>query len=180
MYIIFRRIIPFFTRALLVCLFISFFTTIFDIYYSTKSPSILNFKVTNIKVWLYDFEETEDKSLREFAFVTMDIDADFTSLFTFNTQAIFVSVIVEYETPTHKRNQIILWSTTITKISTSRIKSYQTLNKYSLYDITQSFNGVNGTYILEWNVIPKVGMIKYGRADSDDAKFIYAFPRINT
>lgn len=74
MYIIFRRIIPFFTRAFLVGLFLSFLMTIFDIYYSTKSPSLLCVQVTNIKVWLYDFEEVEDKGLREFAFVTMDID----------------------------------------------------------------------------------------------------------
>jgi len=77
MYIIFRRIIPFFTRALLVCLFISFLTTIFDAYYSMRSPSFHNpcIQVTNIKVWLYDFEETEDKSLKEYAFVTMNINA---------------------------------------------------------------------------------------------------------
>lgn len=74
MHIIFRRIIPFFTRALLVGLFLSFFMTIFDIYQSTKVPSLLYVQVTNIKVWLYDFEEVEDKGLREFAFVTMDID----------------------------------------------------------------------------------------------------------
>jgi hypothetical protein len=75
MYILFRRIIPIFTRTLLVGLFLSFLMTIFDIYYSTKSPSLLCVQVTNIKVLLYDFEEAEYKGLREFAFVTMDIDA---------------------------------------------------------------------------------------------------------
>src|ERR1043165_5612932 len=78
MHIIFRRIVPFFTRAMLFCLFFSFLTTLFDIYYSTKSPLFLDkpcIQVSNIKVWLYDFEGTEDESLREFAFVTMDIDA---------------------------------------------------------------------------------------------------------
>jgi hypothetical protein len=77
MHIVFRRIIPFFTRAMLFCLFLSFLTTIFDIYFSTKSPFLKKpcIQVTNIKSWLYDFEETEDKSLREFAFVTMNIDA---------------------------------------------------------------------------------------------------------
>jgi hypothetical protein len=73
----------------------------------------------------------------------------------------------------------MLWSSTITNSEMARIKSPKTLNKYSLYDITTSFSGVNGTYVLEWNVIPKVGMIKYGRADSDDSRFICAFPRID-
>ncbi|CAG8701389.1 2806_t:CDS:2 [Funneliformis caledonium] len=112
-----------------------------------KSPSFHNpcIQVTNIKVWLYDFEETVDKGLKEYAF---------------------------------NRNQIILWSTTITNSSTARIKSHKTLNRYSFYDITPSFNGVNGSYTLEWNVIPIVGMIKYGRADSNDEKFTCAFPNI--
>ncbi|CAG8480039.1 9000_t:CDS:2 [Funneliformis mosseae] len=145
-----------------------------------KSPSFHNpcIQVTNIKVWLYDFEETVDKGLKEYAFVTMNINADFTPIFTFNTKAIFVSVVVEYETTSYNRNQIILWSTTITNSSTARIKSHKTLNRYSFYDITPSFNGVNGTYTLEWNVIPIVGMIKYGRADSNEEKFTCAFPNI--
>jgi hypothetical protein len=74
----------------------------------------------------------------------------------------------------------MLWSTTITNNSTTRIKSHNTLNKYSLYDITQSFNGVNGTYVIEWNVIPKVGMIKYGRSDLNDSKYVCAFPMISS
>ena len=73
----------------------------------------------------------------------------------------------------------MLWSTTIINSSTARIKSHKTLNRYSLYDITPSFSGVNGTYVLEWNVIPIVGMIKYGRADSNDEKFTCAFPKID-
>lgn len=34
--------------------------------------------------------------------------SDFTSLFTFNTKAIFVSVIVEYETSTHVSDNKII------------------------------------------------------------------------
>ncbi|RIB02940.1 hypothetical protein C2G38_2226428 [Gigaspora rosea] len=78
----------------------------------------------------------------------MNVDADFTPLFTFNTHSIFVSLIVEYETPTHSCNQIALWSFIIRNRTSAVLQIHQEMNTFN--DITPSFR-------CEWNIYDGMG-----------------------
>ncbi|CAG8747536.1 1092_t:CDS:2 [Cetraspora pellucida] len=124
-----------------------------------------------LKIIPEDFNE--NREVYESALVEMNVDADFTPLFAFNTHSIFVYLIVEYETPTHIRNQIVLWSFIIRNRTSAVLQLHQKMNTFN--DITPSFRGVNGTYMMEWDIIPKLGILRHGRAHQVDA--IVTFPK---
>ncbi|CAG8681505.1 990_t:CDS:2, partial [Gigaspora margarita] len=129
----------------------------------TPSPISSRVDLKILKIIQNEFNES--KEIYESALVEMNVDADFTPLFTFNTHSIFVSLIVEYETPTHvwlmSCNQIALWSFIIRNRTSAVLQIHQEMNTFN--DITSSFKGVNGTYMMEWNIIPRLGVLRHGR-----------------
>ncbi|KAF9942373.1 hypothetical protein BGZ65_002495 [Modicella reniformis] len=120
------------------------------------------------KNWV-DFK-TQDN---EFANTLMQIDADLSSLFHWNTKQLFVYAIAEYSTPTHPKNQIFLWDTIIKSKSDAVLRKKGIVNKYSLIDVNKKWTNVHATISLHWNVVPYVGFMTYGRSQASEA---YAFP----
>ncbi|CAG8440402.1 7237_t:CDS:2, partial [Dentiscutata heterogama] len=139
----------------------------------TPSPISPRVDLKILKVIPNEFNE--NREIYESALVEMNVDADFTPLFTFNTHSIFVSLIVEYETPTHTRNQIALWSFIIRNRTSAVLQLHQEINTFN--DITPSFRGVNGTYMMEWDIIPRLGVLRHGRVHQADA--LFTFPKLH-
>ncbi|CAG8441683.1 3126_t:CDS:10 [Ambispora leptoticha] len=126
--------------------------------YLPSSPTA-SINIQDMQVWIYDY----GGSWHEFAFVNMDIDADLTSLFNWNTKQLFVTVVAEYESETHDVNQIVLWDSVIRSKEDANITLKQLQNKYNFHDISPSFSGLNATYSLHWDIMPHVGGLKNGQ-----------------
>ncbi|KAF9904598.1 hypothetical protein BX616_001245 [Lobosporangium transversale] len=109
----------------------------------------------------------------EFANTVMHIDADLSSLFHWNTKQLFVYVVAEYSTPTHLKNEIVLWDTIIKRKSAAVIRKKGIKNKYSLIDVNKKWTNVNANVSLHWNIVPYVGFMTYGRSQASEP---YAFP----
>ncbi|CAG8769537.1 27979_t:CDS:2, partial [Racocetra persica] len=128
-----------------------------------SSPSA-QINIKNIQVISYDYMSQGES---EFAFVKLNLDADLTSLFNWNTKQLFVSVIAEYETKSHNINQVVLWDSIIQSKDEALIKVSDLHNEYNFVDITTSFRQVNASYSLYWDVMPYVGMLMSGRTRSN-------------
>ncbi|KAG0304669.1 hypothetical protein BGZ98_005193 [Dissophora globulifera] len=75
----------------------------------------------------------------QFANTVMRVDADLSSLFHWNTKQLFVYAVAEYSTPTHPKNQIVLWDTIIKRKSAAVIKKKNIKNKYTLIDLNKKW-----------------------------------------
>ncbi|KAG0374688.1 hypothetical protein BGX24_010085 [Mortierella sp. AD032] len=109
----------------------------------------------------------------EFANTVMRIDADLTSLFHWNTKQLFVYAVAEYSTPTHPKNQIVLWDTIIKRKSNAMIRKKGVNNKYSLIDVNKKWTNVQANVSIHWNIVPYVGFMTYGHSKASEG---YAFP----
>ncbi|KAF9202140.1 hypothetical protein BGZ49_007663 [Haplosporangium sp. Z 27] len=109
----------------------------------------------------------------EFANTVMQIDADLSSLFHWNTKHLFVYVVAEYATPASPKNQIVLWDTYIRRKSNAVIHKNNVRNKYSLIDVRKKWTDVNANVSLHWNVIPYVGFMTNGHSQVSDS---FTFP----
>ncbi|CAG8563317.1 9903_t:CDS:2, partial [Paraglomus occultum] len=128
-------------------------------FFSSSDPKT-EVHVKEIAVWTYDY----GGSISEFAFVTMDLEADLTSLFDWNTKQLYVSIVAEYGSD--NMNQIVLWDDIIRSKRDAQVVLHQIKNKYMFNDITPSFREVNATYALHWDAMPYVGLLQSGRSDS--------------
>jgi len=60
-------------------------------------------------------------------------------------------------------NSVTLWDKIINTPEEAKLQVYSASQKYRFTDITGSFDGVNATYALHWNVVPWVGMLQWGK-----------------
>ncbi|KAF9425395.1 hypothetical protein BGZ94_007568 [Podila epigama] len=109
----------------------------------------------------------------EFANTVITIDADLSSLFHWNTKQLFVYAIAEYTTPTHNKNQIVMWDTIVKDKSDALIRKRGLRNKYSLIDVNKKWTNVHANVSLHWNIVPYVGFMTYGSSQASEP---YAFP----
>ncbi|CAO3564779.1 unnamed protein product [Mortierella alpina] len=98
---------------------------------------------------------------------------DLSSLFHWNTKQLVVYAVAEYSTPTHPKNQIVLWDSIIKRKSDAVIRKRGLRNKYSLIDVNKKWSNVHANVSLHWNIVPYVGFMTYGRSQPSEA---YAFP----
>ncbi|KAK3819835.1 MAG: signal peptidase 22kDa subunit [Benniella sp.] len=120
------------------------------------------------KFW-YDYKTRDN----EFADALIRIDADLSSLFHWNTKQLFVYVVAEYTSPTHPKNQIVLWDAIIKKKSDAVLRKKNIPNKYSVIDVNKKWQNIHANVSLHWNVVPYVGFMAFGRSQASEA---YAFP----
>ncbi|RIA85926.1 signal peptidase 22kDa subunit [Glomus cerebriforme] len=131
--------------------------------YLTSNP-IGKVDVRELNIWLYNYDNKET----EFAFIEMNLDADLTSLFNWNTKQLFVAVIAEYETKSHDLNQVVLWDSIIQSKEDAHIKEVKVRNeKYDFVDITPKFGEVEAKYSIYWDLMPYVGFLVSGKTESN-------------
>ncbi|CBZ56038.1 putative signal peptidase complex subunit 3, related [Neospora caninum Liverpool] len=102
----------------------------------------------------------------EQAQVALNIQADLTSCFNWNTKQLFVYVIVRYETPKNSRNEVIIWDHIITDPEDAVLGLEGVINKYPLRDHGRGLRNRTVTVSLEYAYHPVVGVIKSGHVTS--------------
>ncbi|CAM8911421.1 unnamed protein product [Rhodiola kirilowii] len=112
------------------------------------SPSA-NLQVSNVN-WFHKQRGNDEVSM------TLNIQADLRSLFSWNTKQIFVFVAAEYETPKNALNQISLWDGIIPLKENANF-SVQIANKYRFTDQGSNLRGKPFNLTLHWHVMPKTG-----------------------
>ncbi|KAJ3326597.1 DNA ligase (ATP) [Blyttiomyces sp. JEL0837] len=96
--------------------------------------------------YYYDYHQP----LSELGIVNFKGEADLSSLFTWNTKQLFVYVVVEYSTKTHKTNQIVIWDDIITKKDDAVINFKKQKPEYNAADIT---NKIRHAFV-EYDFVP--------------------------
>ncbi|KAI8362141.1 signal peptidase 22kDa subunit [Mortierella sp. GBAus27b] len=109
----------------------------------------------------------------EFAHTMIKVDADLSSLFNWNTKQLFVYIVAEYSTPTHPKNEIVLWDAIIKSKSRAVIRKKNLASKYSVIDVNRKWTDIHANVSLHWNIVPYVGFMTFGRTEASQA---YAFP----
>jgi len=113
----------------------------------------------------------------EFGMLKFDVDADLTPLFNWNTKQVFVTVVAEYETKTHNKNQVVVWDKIITDKSAAKLSLRKVPNKYALIDYSQKWRNQQANLSLHWDVTPHVGILQNGRSDTSSVTF--TFPKFD-
>ncbi|KAI8581299.1 hypothetical protein K450DRAFT_232391 [Umbelopsis ramanniana AG] len=114
----------------------------------------------------------------EFGMLKFDIDADLTPLFNWNTKQVFVTVVAEYETKTHNKNQVVVWDKIIRDKDSAKINLRKVSNKYALIDFSQKWRNQVANLSVHWDVTPHVGILQNGRGDTSSVKF--TFPKFES
>ena len=113
----------------------------------------------------------------EYGFLNLDLEADLSSLFNWNTKQVFAYLAIDYETPEHvvtpvfnsradmeNSNSATIWDAVMDSREEGRINLISAPPKYRFTDITGNFRGYNATYSLKWNVVPWVGIVQWGKS----------------
>ncbi|XP_064404489.1 signal peptidase complex subunit 3-like [Halichondria panicea] len=109
---------------------------------------------------------------KDYGVVKLDIEADLTDLFDWNTKELFVMVIAYYETSKTDINQIVLWDKIIQRGEPAKITLNQAKPEYRFFDDGKGLLGnENVTLQLSWNVIPHVGRLPLVYSNTYQIKF---------
>ncbi|KAJ3524677.1 hypothetical protein NM688_g8521 [Phlebia brevispora] len=96
--------------------------------------------------------------------ISIQIPADLTPLFNWNTKQLFLYVQAEYTNAQGVYNEVVIWD----KIIRSKEEANLTLsgrNKYVFRNLGKSWKNVGpANYTLKYNVMPYVGILTYGEA----------------
>ncbi|CAM0140187.1 Signal peptidase complex subunit 3 [Umbelopsis sp. WA50703] len=143
------------------------------------SPSSAKVQVKNIRVvqsrYGPDYFDYGRKT-SEFGMIKFDLDADLSDLFNWNTKQLFVSVVAEYETKTHNKNQVVIWDKIIRNKESAKLSLRNVPNKYALIDFGQKWRKQQARLSLHWDVTPWVGTFQMGSSNTSAA--VFTFPQV--
>jgi len=136
-----------------------FASTVFNSHLADVSIESKSVLVKNVP----DYSASREKN--DLGFINFDMNADLTDLFNWNVKELFVYLTAEYETPSNKINQVVLWDKII-KRGEDAVLNYNDLkSKYYFFDDGHGLRAnKNVTLTLAWNVIPNAGTLPKVRA----------------
>ncbi|SNX84619.1 related to SPC3 - signal peptidase subunit [Melanopsichium pennsylvanicum] len=103
-----------------------------------------------------------DRNVQDFVEVDFNIDADFSTLFDWNTKQVFVSLAATYDNAQHVKNEVVIWDRILRTKQDAHVALNNSKNKYGFREVGRSFKNVkNATFTLKYNVMPKVGFLHY-------------------
>ena len=102
---------------------------------------------------------TTHRGKQDTAVLSIGIDADFSSCFSWNTKQLFVFLQAEYATPENGLNQVVLWDKIIERRADAVVQQNPLRQKYALIDQGTNFRGMPLNLTVVWNVMPRVGML---------------------
>ncbi|RVD81782.1 uncharacterized protein DFL_009631 [Arthrobotrys flagrans] len=112
----------------------------------------------------------------EYANIKFDLDADFESLYNWNTKQIFVWISATYGGDRYPTNEAVIWDKIITAAAPSKKLTLKNIKaKYNIHDITGEYAQRNATLKLSWNVQPHVGVLMWGGVGESITKS-FVFP----
>eukprot|EP00877_Chromochloris_zofingiensis_P010692 jgi/Chrzof1/5877/Cz16g19030.t1 len=135
------------TVAAALCLL----TTLTDWFHKADPP--IKLTLSEVK-WLATHRGSQDH-----AALSMRLNADLRSAFSWNTKQLFVFVQAEYRTPDNAVNQVVLWDKIIERKEDAVLKIKALRTKYAFLDQGNNLRGMPLNLTVAWNVMPKVGML---------------------
>eukprot|EP00177_Eucheuma_denticulatum_P003269 GFKZ01005908.1.p1 GENE.GFKZ01005908.1~~GFKZ01005908.1.p1 ORF type:complete len:180 (+),score=17.33 GFKZ01005908.1:434-973(+) len=96
------------------------------------------------------------------AYVKFDLDADFARMWTWNINHMYVYVVAEYESDTHRRNEVVIWDAILSGKAQGLVNRRGQYNKYSLKDHGYGLRGKDIVVRLKYNILPYMGPLYYG------------------
>eukprot|EP00270_Netrium_digitus_P013455 TRINITY_DN4477_c0_g1_i1.p1 TRINITY_DN4477_c0_g1~~TRINITY_DN4477_c0_g1_i1.p1 ORF type:complete len:193 (+),score=42.95 TRINITY_DN4477_c0_g1_i1:130-708(+) len=94
------------------------------------------------------------------ALLVLDVRANLTDLFTWNTKQVFLFICAEFATPRNSLNQVSLWDLIIEDKANAAVHLPFTRSKYGLIDQGNNLRGLEYNLTLYWNVMPNTGMLR--------------------
>lgn len=92
-----------------------------------------------------------------------DLEADLSPLFNWNTKQVFAYLTLDYG---GKRpdisNSVVIWDTIIHDQDHAQINMRDSRSKYSVWDVSDTFDNRYANITLRWNVQPHVGFLSHG------------------
>lgn len=98
------------------------------------------------------------------AYVKFELLADFSKMWSWNINHMYVYVVAEYESPTHPRNEVVVWDAIVSHRNQSVIHRKGQYNKYSLKDHGYGLRGAEVTLKFKYNILPYMGPLFYGES----------------
>ena len=74
----------------------------------------------------------------------------------------YIYVVAEYQSPTHPRNEVIVWDSILSSRSQALVKKRNQPNKYSLRDHGYGLRGAEVSLKFKYNILPYMGPLFYG------------------
>ncbi|RKP06786.1 signal peptidase 22kDa subunit [Thamnocephalis sphaerospora] len=142
-----------------------------------KMPSVLptaDIRVYDVQVahGSYDHNLYKGGAAWDHVFASIDLDADLTPLFTWNTKQLFVNLVAEYDTKMHTGNQVTVWDTIVRSPAEAKLKLRGQRRKYILTDIRRHItSGQSMNLTLHWSLMPWVGVMTSGQQSGVGATF---------
>ncbi|GBF90486.1 signal peptidase complex subunit 3B [Raphidocelis subcapitata] len=143
-----NAVLTFFGSALAV---LCVLTTLTDMLHA-PDPSV-NLRLTEVKrlaPWRNRYDQ---------AVLSVGLEADLRSCFSWNTKQLFVFVQAEYATEKHGVNQVVIWDRIIRTPEEAVISIPALKQKYALLDRATRLRGREVNLSLAWSSMPKVGAL---------------------
>ncbi|KAJ1956319.1 Signal peptidase complex subunit [Dispira parvispora] len=105
----------------------------------------------------------ENAAKSEYVHLAMDIDADLTKLFHWNTKQVFLMLVAEYETPKMATNQLVLWDTIVQSPEDAQFKLRKYRNKYHFNHFSRKFDTQSANLTFYWDITPHIGLLQRQR-----------------
>jgi len=127
----------------------------------------LPIKISPVKILVKNVPDySANREKNDLGFITFDLDADLRGLFNWNVKQLFIFLTAEYETPSNKLNQVVLWDKIILRGEDAHLKLKEYNPKYYFWDDGNGLKGnPNVTLTLTWNIIPNAGGLPLILAD---------------
>ncbi|KAJ1947622.1 Signal peptidase complex subunit [Linderina pennispora] len=140
---------------------------------SSPTHSVTLHSVQNAKGRVVDqFDRTARKS--EFARLTFDLDADLSSMFNWNTKLLFAYITADFESAEYSTNRVVVWDRIIRNTRQAKLRLRKHHNKYTLRNMRQTFEGVEGANLtLHINPVPYLGIMY----DKEVVSIPFSIPR---
>merc|ERR1711936_1315472 len=158
-----NNIFSFGTKVLAGLAFMCFLSTTFKV--NQVSPIISTSKAYVVKgqgSGLTGDRDYYDNKANDQGFINFDLKADLSPLFNWNVKALYLYLTAEYITETNGLNEMVLWDKIILNGEKMELDLKAAKTKYYFRNDGKGLlNHKNVTLILNWNVQPNMGDLKW-------------------
>lgn len=107
-----------------------------------------------------------DRRTQDFLETSLELDMDVSSLFTWDTKQVFLSIVGSYTSPNRPQNEVVFWDRIVRSKRQAKVHVPNLRNKYGLREVSRTFQNITSIeFSVHWNVMPYVGMMRHGRTD---------------
>lgn len=122
--------------------------------------------VKNLDIVYGKASSHSDRRTQDFVETSIDLNMDVSSLFTWNTKQVFLSIVSSYTSPNRPENEVVFWDRIVRSKRQAKVRVPNLRNKYGLREVSRTFQNITQMeFSVHWNVMPYVGVMRHGRTD---------------